>query len=1115
MAATDNAAAAASAVAGYAPASAKSSASDRAIVARRLPDVPKEFSFRGEHEDPAPGRGGLPPRAVADTNAPQLSLNGEWDFQLSPTAQDEGTFSQTFFDPSFEPYGWDKLPVPSNWAMPEHGYDRPQYQNIRFPFPVTPPYAPTDDNPTGRYRVTFDLPTGWPSPTDGASTILRFDGIESWGKIWLNGVELGTTLGSRLPTEFDVTESVKEKGNVLAVKVVQWSAGTYVESQDQWWLAGIFRDVTLISRPRLAVKDHFVHASYDHKTGNGTLRVDCESTGRVKVPELGIDIASGEEITLPVEPWSAEIPRLYTGTLSTGSAEEGGETLILRIGFRTVTIEDGQIKVNGRRILLNGVNRHEFHPRLGRALDSATMLADVLLMKQHNINAVRCSHYPPHPHFLSLCDEYGLWVVDEGDFETHGFEPVGWIGSPAREAMWTDQLLDRTARMLERDKNHPSIIVWSLGNEAGFGDNIGRMCDLIRRRDTSRPIHYERDLVGKYVDIYSRMYVSHALVEKIGKQEEHVEDEIEEIGRAILTPELLADKELDAKRRAMPFFQCEYGHAMGNGPGGLKEYQELYRKYPRCQGGFIWEWIDHGIEVTRDGKTFYAYGGDFGEEIHDGNFICDGLVFPNRKPSPGLIDFKKVIEPAEISVDGDRVTVRNWRDFADLSDLTFSWKIESEDGVVAEGKLNVPPIKAGETASATLPQAPKASEWATVTATLAHDTRWAKAGHEVAWGQSAPAPSASNASKATNGVQVIPKLTGNAITIGPAHFTSTGRLESLHGIPVFSAGVDIWRAPTDNDVGVPTDTGGTSLAAQWKAAGFDRMHEHPESYEVTDTSFVMRTRLAAANTARWLALTYEWSVTAPPGTDPADSGWHCASETPPPKHTVHLSLHVKPEGPGWDQLRLPRFGLRLGIHDQLQDVRWFGLGPGESYPDTNGARLGVWESSIDDMQTPYVFPQENGNRSHVRWAEITAREPSNWNWGVTMITEAVRNVGEKVKAAVEGTTALGNDGNDGKGGNDGKDTKGGSKLKVAKGIRIIGEPEFNLSVRRWTSHDLETAKHTTDLTPGKDHSDKRVWINIDQGLDGIGSASCGPGVQEKYFYPAREMTFNVSFEAIY
>jgi beta-galactosidase len=352
------------------------------------------------------------------------------------------------------------------------------------------------------------------------------------------------------------------------------------------------------------VKDHFVHASYDHQTGNGTLKIDSDPAGRVLVPELGIDLATGESVTLAVDPWTAELPRLYSGELVTAD-----ERVPLTIGFRTVIIEDKCIKVNGRRVLFRGVNRHEFDPVRGRALTRETMLADVVLMKRHNVNAVRTSHYPPHPYFLELCDRYGLWVVDEGDFETHGFELAGWRRNPTDDPAWEAALINRTERMVERDKNHPSIIVWSLGNEGGMGRNIGAMATWVRNRDTSRPIHYERDLSTTYVDIYSEMYLDHAAVEAVGSGTEVEREDL--FGGP---PLKLTDKHANA-----PYFLCEYAHAMGNGPGGLTEYMEIFEKYPRTQGGFIWEWIDHGILKREDGKEFYAYGGDFGEEVSGEN----------------------------------------------------------------------------------------------------------------------------------------------------------------------------------------------------------------------------------------------------------------------------------------------------------------------------------------------------------------------------------------------------------------------------------------------------------------------------------------------------------------
>lgn len=377
-------------------------------------------------------------------------------------------------------------------------------------------------------------------------------------------------------------------------------------------------------------------ADYDPLSGGGTLTADADVPARIMVPELGVEAVTGQAMPVrAVEPWSAESPRLYDGVLASEN-----ERIPLRIGFRRVEVTDGVLMVNGRRVLFRGVNRHEFDPDRGRAVTAETMLQDVLLMKRHNINAVRTSHYPPDPYFLGLCDEHGLYVIDECDLETHGFFSGGWNpvpDNPADHPDWRDALVDRMRRMVERDKNHPSIILWSLGNESGRGRNLAAMAEWARRRDPFRPLHYERDWTCRDVDVYSRMYSSHAEVALIGQRQE---DPLEDAG-------------LDARRRAMPFILCEYGHAMGNGPGGLSEYQELFEKYPRCQGGFIWEWIDHGIRARGERGEYFAYGGDFDEPLHDGNFVADGLLFPDRAPSPGLLELKKVIEPVRIARDGD------------------------------------------------------------------------------------------------------------------------------------------------------------------------------------------------------------------------------------------------------------------------------------------------------------------------------------------------------------------------------------------------------------------------------------------------------------------------------
>ncbi|WP_281287640.1 glycoside hydrolase family 2 TIM barrel-domain containing protein, partial [Amycolatopsis rhizosphaerae] len=548
----------------------------------------------------APGAGRRAPRADAPSDAPALPLGGTWRFHL---ADQPGHATPGFAEPGFDDEGWSRLEVPGHWQLQGHG--SPAYTNVRYPFPLDPPFVP-DENPTGEYRRRFDLPPGWPE----GEAVLRFRGVDSAFTVWLNGTELGWSTGSRLTTEFDAGPLLRPHGNVLAVRVHQFSPASYLEDQDMWWLSGIFRDVTLIARPPGSAGDFFVHADYDHTTGGGTLRVETDVPATLSVPELGLSgVPAGSTCRIPsVHPWSAELPRLYHGTLTTG-----GERIPLRIGFRTVAVRDGLLTVNGRRILLRGVNRHEWNPGRGRAVTAGDMLADVLMMKRHNVNAVRTSHYPPHPDFLDLCDEYGLYVLAECDLETHGFTVAGWRGNPSDDPRWRQAMLDRMCRTVERDKNHPSVILWSLGNEAGTGGNLAAMADWVHERDPGRPVHYEGDGDSRHVDVYSRMYATHAEVEAIGRYEEPP----------------TADPSADAHRRGLPFLLCEYAHAMGNGPGGLLEYQRLFERYPRCQGGFVWEWIDHGIRRhTPDGREFFAYGGDFGEPLHDGNFVLDGLVFP-------------------------------------------------------------------------------------------------------------------------------------------------------------------------------------------------------------------------------------------------------------------------------------------------------------------------------------------------------------------------------------------------------------------------------------------------------------------------------------------------------
>ncbi|MEU0331893.1 glycoside hydrolase family 2 TIM barrel-domain containing protein [Streptomyces sp. NPDC006193] len=870
------------------------------------------FRTRTDHvEDVSPGRGTLPPRAwYASSDAPSLSLNGSWRFRLSDTADAE---DDSFAAPGYDAGDWAEIRVPGHWVLQGHG--SPVYTNHRYPFPVDPPRVPTE-NPTGDHLRVFALPADWPA---AGGAVLRFDGVESCARVWLNGTELGDFKGSRLPHEFAVGRLLRSGDNVLAVRVHQWSAGSYLEDQDQWWLPGVFRDVTLLHRPAGAARDFFVHASYDHLTGTGVLRVDSEASGRVTVPELGVDVPAGEPVTAPVEPWSAETPRLYDGVLDTG-----GERVPLRIGFRTVRVSDGLIRVNGRPVLFKGVNRHEWHPEHGRALDRETMREDVLLMKRHNVNAVRTSHYPPHPAFLDLCDEYGLWVIDECDLETHGFTEQGWRDNPADDDRWTAALLDRAARTVERDKNHPSVVIWSLGNEAGTGRGLTAMAGWIRRRDASRPVHYEGDRDCRDTDVYSRMYAGHAEVERIGRG-------------------------LDGgtrRRRSLPVILCEYAHAMGNGPGGLADYQLLFEAHDRLQGGFVWEWIDHGIAHPALG---YAYGGDFGEELHDGNFVCDGLLFPDRQPSPGLVEYKKVIEPVAVTGDGMAGTVRitNKYDFADLSHLAFTWSYEVEGEPVRSGTLDVGAAGPGESVEAGLPAVPSGApageaHW-TVRAVLASGTTWAPRGHVVAWGQIPVSARRAPHVAAT----ARPVLRDAAVTLGPGVFDArTGALRSVGGVPVTGLRLDVWRATTDNDDGAAWQSD-PRHGPLWRALGLHRVRHRLDAVEAGADALTVRTRVAPAARDLGLATVYRW-------TSDGDR--------------LRLTVRTTPEG-DWT-VPLPRLGVRFGLA-AADRVRWFGGGPGEAYPDTRAASaVGRWRSTVDALQTPYVRPQENGARIDVRWAEL-------------------------------------------------------------------------------------------------------------------------------------------------
>ncbi len=862
-------------------------------------------------------QGTCPPRAWLHTDAPTLSLNGRWKVRFSPSAAElpgDQRWLTGKLDSEFT-----AIQVPGHWALTDGGTGLPWYTNVRYPFPVDPPHVP-DQNLIGDHVTTFTLGKEF-----GDHPRIRFHGVDAGATVWVNGTRLGTIRGSRLSHEFDLTGIARTGRNVLAVRVFQWTAHSYAEDQDMWWLPGIFRDVEIQARPADGIEDVFVHADYDHANGVGVLEVEATRDGMaiadavLSCPELGLDRAETDRIheIADVAPWTAETPHLYTVTVSTP-----GENVTVRVGFRRVEVVNAQLLVNGAPILLRGMNRHESDPEHGRWVSPERTRAELVLMKQHNVNAVRTSHYPPAPWFCDLADELGLWVMLENDLETHGFFAYGHAGDPTHDPAWRAALLDRMQRTVERDKNHPSVFCWSLGNESGDGDNLIAMARWTKERDPDRLVHYERDQRSTAVDLWSQMYTSHENLAKI----------------AAFAEDPLPDRESHDHRRGLPFVLCEYGHALGTGPGGLAEYQELFEGSRRLAGGFIWEWIDHGIRTRADsGHEFYAYGGDFGEPVHDGAFVTDGCVFPDLTPKPALAEFKKVVEPVRISVELDQIRVVNLHDHADTGHLEFRWEQTTSAGRRATGVLAVPVLAPGEDALVGLP-AKLGDGTLTVSAVLAHDTDWADAGHEIAWGQRVATPQ-------------IPVVQGTSPTrwekfreIGGARFDPHGMVVELHGVPVSGPTLVLDRAATDNDLASGNPRVGDGPADTiWQRQGLHLLQPRLVSVTPAQDGVTIVHRWGALGRQACVVTAMSWSTDG---------------------RAVQLSVNAVPEGEWGDYWA--RIGLELVLDKRIDHVEWTGNGPDQGYPDCGRAnRHGDWSATVEELQVPYLRPQECGARDEV------------------------------------------------------------------------------------------------------------------------------------------------------
>ncbi|SED64014.1 glycoside hydrolase family 2 TIM barrel-domain containing protein [Ruania alba] len=999
-------------------------------------------------------------RSWVTSDAPRIDLAGDWQFRLSPavpgTPGGHGVLGEesptAFAAPDFDATGWDRLAVPSHWVLAEDfRYGAPIYTNVQYPFPVDPPFVP-DENPTGDYRRTVEVPAPW---RESGRVLLRFDGVESFAQVWVNGHEVGTFSGSRLAHELDVTDVVSAGANTIAVRVTQWSAASYLEDQDQWWLPGIFRDVTLLHRPAGALEDVWLTGDYEPASGAGTLVPEVRAEPgafpvRLQVPELGVDVtwAAPEEVAPvaidQVQPWSPEAPTLYDVTVSSTA-----ETLSLRTGFRRVQIDGDRFLVNGRQVTFSGVNRHETHPDRGRVFDEEFAHADLVQMKQHNVNAIRTSHYPPHPRLLDLADELGFWVILECDLETHGFHQGDWVDNPSDDLRWREAYLDRMERTLERDKNHPSIVMWSLGNEAHTGTNLAAMAEWVHGRDPSRPVHYEGDYQGVYTDVYSRMYATAPETASIGSDDD-------------TTPLLACSAAESARQRSKPFLQCEYAHAMGNGPGGLLEYRELVDRHPRLHGGFIWEWRDHGIRTTTaDGTEYFGYGGDFGEVVHDGNFIMDGMVLSDGTPSPGLIEFAAVEAPVLISPATDGVAVvRSRRFVADTSDLDVLWSVDHDGRPAAEGRVALAdesgaPIPAGGTGAvrlfSELPTAePGTERCVTVAVVLREQTPWAPAGHVVARAQwqvdSVSAVGTFGAAPAR-----VSSAVGNdgspAVLDGPT-------LTTLAGAPVRGPEVELWRAPTDNDEGgeFPSYDEGDpqdftnlhrapSSADQWRGAGLDRLVRRVIDVSGDDAQTVVQRRVSAAQSRAAIDVTERWT------TERAADG------------VVEAVLRVSMTPNTHWEYAWPRIGLHLELPTDVDGASWFGLGPHDSYPDTiTSPWLGRFSADIDDLTVSYARPQESGHRSGLREL-VLRRGGADW-------------------------------------------------LQVSADADVRGRrPGFVLS--RHSAHEVSRAAHPHELpTPTAHH------LYLDAAQHGLGSRACGPDVWPPAMLRPEARTLTVRFRAL-
>ncbi len=882
------------------------------------------------------------------------SLNGIWKFNW--VSQPAGR-PLDFYRVGFDAGGWDEIPVPSNWEL--EGYGTAIYLNIPYEFEADWPRIPHEHNPVGSYLQDFEIPQLW----QGRRVFIHFGAVKSAMYLWVNGVKVGYSQGAKTPAEFDITDYVHTGTNKLAVEVYRWSDGSYLECQDFWRISGIERDVFLYSTPEVHVRDFFALAGLDDNHADGTLSLTAqvrnyaaasanrtvgvqlfgpgETSPLVFDTSLEVTVGGDDELEVKVDgivpdvdKWSAETPSLYTLLITLSDSATGlSEVVSSRIGFRRVEIKDAQLHVNGVPVTLKGTNRHEHDPDRGHVISEELMLRDIELMKEANINAVRTSHYPNDPRWYELCDEHGLYVVDEANIESHGYgyEPEITLGNRPE---WIGPHLDRTIRMVERDKNHPSVIIWSLGNEAGDGVVFDATYGWIKERDPSRPVQYERALAGPNTDIYVPMYAR-----------------IEHLQR-------WAASEPDR-----PLILCEYAHAMGNSVGNLQDYWDVIEEHPVLQGGFIWDWVDQGLtRHTETGEKYFGYGGDFGDERNDKNFVINGLLQPDRRPNPHYYEVKKVYQYVDaklLDASSGRVELHNKYDFLNLNQFELSWRLMTGSRRLAAGTLDpisLPPHSRGEV-TIDLPEIdpqPGAEYFLFVDVALAKGQSTLPAGFVVAWEQMQLPLYAAPPGIDPSG---LPALDigddGVEVEVSGQSFVATfsradGTLSSLlyEGIEIIRTGLvpDFWRPPTDNDIGNRLH----ETSAVWKHAGSERTVQSVDVNRVSDS--IVRVDVESM---------------VPVGQS------HYRTH-----YTVFGDGRILVENsfdPGAEGLpELPRFGMNMTLPGEFVRLNWYGRGPWESYWDRKtGAPVGAYGGAVGEQIHPYVRPQETGNKTDVRWLALS------------------------------------------------------------------------------------------------------------------------------------------------